>query len=73
MKKAGKQPEVGSLHSTGAAGREKPGSVKLMLLNHSAGEVSDMGEVQLIIITNTARVIPYIAKTAAGISFLRAR
>lgn len=73
MKKAGKQPEVGSLHSRGAARREKPASAKLMLLNNSAGEVTDMGEVLLIIITNTARVIPYIAKTAAGTSFLRAR
>lgn len=43
-----------------------------MFLNNIVGEVGDMGEVWLII-TNTAGVIPYIDKTAAGTGFLRAQ
>lgn len=39
-----------------------------MFLNNGIGEVGDMREVRLII-TNTAGVIPYIDKTAAGTSF----
>lgn len=42
-----------------------------MFLNSGVGEAGDMGEVGLII-TNTSGVIPYIDKTAAGTSFLRA-
>lgn len=43
-----------------------------MFLNSGAGEVGDMEGVQLII-TNTARVIPYIDRTATGTGFLRAQ
>lgn len=51
---------------------ERSGSAKSMFLNNGVGEVGDMGEVELII-TNTTGVIPYIDKTTAGTSFLRAQ
>lgn len=50
---------------------ERSGSTNPMFLNSGVGEAGDMGEVGLII-TNTTGVIPYIDKTAAGTSFLRA-